>query len=147
MQKLNLPEYEFKIKQENSKTLIFDPVRKKYVVLTPEEWVRQNFMEYLKQEKQYPPSLMSVEKKVLVNGMAKRFDLLVYKRNGDPFLIAEFKSPMLKIGQDTFDQAVRYNMALNVDIILVSNGLSHYVCQVDYENKRYSFLNQVPEFK
>ena len=114
MYKLNLPEYNFRTKTENSKTLIFDSIRKKFVVLTPEEWVRQNFIQYLIQEKNYPQNLMAVEKQIKVNQQQRRFDLLIYQRNGNPHLIAEFKAPNVKITQNAFDQVVRYNMALRV---------------------------------
>jgi len=146
LQKLNLPECAFRIKSENGKRLIFDDIRKKFVVLTPEEWVRQHFIQFLNREKHYPGSLMAVEKKVNVNGHPRRFDLLIYRRDGQPLLIAEFKAPGVKISQDTFDQVVRYNMALQVEFVVVSNGLQHFACQIDYQNKSYSFLKEVPQF-
>ena len=123
MEKLNLPEYTFRTKIVEGKKLIFDSIRKKFVALTPEEWVRQNFIQYLIKEKKYPESLMAVEKQILVNGKQRRFDLLIYLRNGQPHLIAEFKAPNVKITQEAFDQVVRYNMALRVERIVVSNGL------------------------
>lgn len=146
MQKLNLPDYFFKTKTEKGKDFIFDIIRKKYVVLTPEEWVRQNFIQFLTDEKRYPKSLMAVEKKLVINQQPQRFDLLVYNRKGQPHLIAEFKSPSVKITQETFDQAVRYNMALKVKYILVSNGLQHFACEIDYKNNSYFFLKEIPEF-
>ncbi|HYQ59198.1 MAG TPA: type I restriction enzyme HsdR N-terminal domain-containing protein, partial [Draconibacterium sp.] len=111
MEKLNLPEYEYRTKIQDGKQLIFDTIRKKFVVLTPEEWVRQNFIEYLAETKKYPKLLMAVEKQIMVNRQQRRFDLLVYRKNGQPLLIAEFKAPKVKITQNTFDQVVRYNMA------------------------------------
>lgn len=146
MQKLNLPEYPFRIKAEGGKTLIFDSIRKKYVVLTPEEWVRQNFIQYLVAEKKFPETLMAVEKKLTVNNQTRRFDLLVYQRNGQPFLIAEFKAPNVKITQEAFDQAVRYNMALRVDFIVVSNGLQHFACAIDYKKNSFAYLPEIPFF-
>ena len=146
MQKLNLPEYNFRIKMEEDKTFIFDPIRKKFVVLTPEEWVRQNFIQYLKTEKKYPESLMSVEKQIMVNHNQRRFDLLIYLRNGQPHLIAEFKAPNVKITQDTFDQVVRYNMSLRVERVVVSNGLQHFACEIDYVKQSYSYLPEIPDF-
>lgn len=146
MQRLNLPEYNFRTKTENDKTLIFDGIRKKFVVLTPEEWVRQHFIEYLKKEKNYPETLMAVEKQIAVNGMQRRFDLLVYTRNGQPLLIAEFKAPEVKITQETFDQVVRYNMALKVEKIIVSNGLQHFACEIDYSKNSYAYLPEIPVF-
>jgi hypothetical protein len=146
MQKLNLPEYDFRIKTDDGKTLIFDAIRRKFVVLTPEEWVRQNFIEYLKTEKKYPENLMAVEKQVKINGLQRRFDLLIYTRNGQPFLIAEFKAPEVKITQEVFDQVVRYNMALKVARIIVSNGLQHFACEIDYTNNSFSYLLEVPGY-
>jgi hypothetical protein len=146
MQKLNLPEYPFRIKAEGGKTLIFDSIRKKCVVLTPEEWVRQNFIQYLVAEKKFPETLMAVEKKLTVNNQPRRFDLLAYQRNGQPFLIAEFKAPNVKITQEAFDQAVRYNMALRVDFIVVSKGLQHFACAIDYKKNSFAYLPEIPFF-
>ena len=146
MYKLNLPEYTFRTKTENTKTLIFDSIRKKFVVLTPEEWVRQNFIQYLIKEKNYPQNFMAVEKQIKVNRLQRRFDLLVYQRNGTPHLIAEFKAPNVKITQDAFDQVVRYNMALRVERVVVSNGMQHFACEIDYEKNSYSFLKEIPAF-
>ncbi len=144
MQKLNLPVYNARMKEEEGKSFIFDIIRKKYVVLTPEEWVRQNFIHYLIHEKKYSGSLMAVEKRVVVNGQPQRFDLLIYSRNGQPHLIAEFKAPSQKISQNAFDQAVRYNMALKVNFIIISNGLQHFICQIDYSKNSYTFLKDIP---
>lgn len=146
MLKLNLPEYDFRIKTEDGKTFIFDAIRKRYVVLTPEEWVRQNFIQYLKTEKKYPETLMAVEKKVMVNQNQRRFDLLIYSRNGQPNLIAEFKGPGVKITQETFDQVVRYNMSLRVEKVVVSNGLQHFACEIDYTKNSYQYLPEIPEY-
>lgn len=146
MEKLNLPEYNFRIKTENGKQLIFDGIRKKFVALTPEEWVRQNFVQFLKQEKHFPESLMAVEKQIMVNSNPRRFDLLVYSRKGQPHLIAEFKAPNVKITQETFDQVVRYNMALRVERVVVSNGMQHFACEIDYSTNSYSFLREIPKF-
>lgn len=145
-QKLNLPEYTFRKKTEEGKEFIFDSIRKKFVVLTPEEWVRQNFIQYLKIEKKYPETLMAVEKQIMVNGKQRRFDLLVYLRNGQPHLIVEFKAPNVKITQDAFDQVVRYNMALKVEKVVVSNGLQHFACEIDYVKNGFKYLQEIPEF-
>ncbi len=146
MKALNLPAYEFRIKTEESKTYIFDSVRRRFVLLTPEEWVRQNFMQYLAMEKKYPESLMAVEKQIKVNEKLFRFDLLIFNKQGKPLLIAEFKAPEVKITQNAFDQVVRYNMALKVERVIVSNGMQHYVCEIDYSTNSYKFLKEVPEF-
>lgn len=144
MQQLNLPEYHFNIKTEGGKKYIFDFIRKKYILLTPEEWVRQNFIRYLVEEKNYPATRMAVEKKVTVNGKLFRFDLVVYNRNGSPHLIAEFKAPGVKVAQSSFDQVVRYNMALKVERVIVSNGLQHFACEIDYQTNSYSYLHEIP---
>ncbi|NQU55381.1 MAG: type I restriction enzyme HsdR N-terminal domain-containing protein [Bacteroidetes bacterium] len=146
MQKLNLPEYTFRTKSAGGKQLIFDSIRKKFVVLTPEEWVRQNFIKYLKLEKKYPETLMAVEKQIMVNQKQRRFDLLIYLRNGQPHLIAEFKAPGVKITQDAFDQVVRYNMSLRVQKVVVSNGLQHFACEIDYVKNSFVYLPEIPEF-
>lgn len=146
MEKLNLPAYTFRIRTEDRKRLIFDSIRKKYVVLSPEEWVRQNFIQYLIQEKKYRESLMAVEKQIMVNGKQRRFDLLIYAKDGQPLLIAEFKAPNVKITQDAFDQVVRYNMALRVKRVVVSNGLQHFACDINYSSNSYSFLPEIPGY-
>ena len=146
MQKLNLPEYSFKIKTREGKSFIFDPLRKKYVRLTPEEWVRQNFVQFLIVEKKYSTSLMAVEAGVKVNNNPQRADLVVYDRTGNSVLVAEFKAPEVKISQQTFDQIVRYNMQLKVLFLIVSNGLEHFCCRINYTDNSYSFLTEIPDF-
>lgn len=146
MQQLNLPFYDFKITERGKRNYIFDRVRKRYVLLTPEEWVRQNFMLYLIREKNYPESLLAVERQLSLNDKLFRFDLVAYKRSGNPLLIAEFKAPDVKISQKAFDQVVRYNMALKVERVVVSNGIQHFACEIDYVNNSYKFLKEVPEF-
>jgi len=146
MQKLNLPTYNFRLNENQGKNYIFDVIRKKFILLTPEEWVRQNFIQYLVHEKNYSQSLMAVEKKVTVNDKIFRFDLLIHDRKGKPGLIAEFKAPEVRIDQKSFDQVVRYNMALRVKHVVVSNGLKHFACEIDYDNNSYEFLKDIPEF-
>lgn len=146
MQQLNLPNYEFRYSTKNNRNYIFDQVRKRFVLLTPEEWVRQNFIRYLVNEKKYPESLMAVEKQLYMYDKLFRFDLVVYRRTGKPLLIAEFKAPGVKISQAAFDQVVRYNMSLKVERVVVSNGLQHYVCEINYDTSEYRFLQEVPDF-
>lgn|SRR5690554_4657095 len=146
MQQLNLPPYEHRIIQKENKDFIFDTIRKRYIVLTPEEWVRQNFIQYLNKEKKYPAALMAVEKQLVVNTNLFRFDLVVYRRNGIPLLIAEFKAPGVKISQAAFDQAVRYNMALKVEHVVISNGLQHFSCEINYIENSYKYLKEIPEY-
>jgi hypothetical protein len=147
MQKLNLPDYKFKLKSNENKTLIFDNLRKKYMVLTPEEWVRQHFVQFLIEEKNYPPSLIAIEKQVLVNNLKKRSDILVFNKEGNPDIIVECKAPKIKITQTTFDQIARYNSTLNANFLVVTNGLNHFYCKMDFENETYVFLKEIPDYK
>ncbi len=146
MQKLNLPSYNFKLKSNENKTLIFDNFRKKYVVLTPEEWVRQHFLNYLTDYKQYPKSLISVEKQLTVNNLKKRTDILVFNKEGNPEIIVECKAPSIKINQLTFDQIARYNLKLNAKYLVVTNGLQHFYSIVDQKNETYLFLKDLPDY-
>jgi len=147
VQKLNLPDYEYNIKEQNGVTLIFDVFRKKYVVLSPEEWVRQNFLMYLVGEKNFPKSLISVEAGLKVYKRSKRTDIVVYDKQGTPLLIVECKAPEIKINQNVFDQIIRYNIALKVKYLIVTNGLEHFCCLLDYKNNSYNFLEEIPEYK
>lgn len=145
---LNLPAIKLKTRiSKTGKTEVFDSFRKKYVVLTPEEWVRQHFLLYLVNIKGYPISLIAVEKGLKVNQMQKRFDAVVYDNNKKPVVLVEFKSPQVKPDQNVFDQVSRYNLAIKVNYLIVSNGLNHYCCRMDYENNKYQFLKEVPGFK
>ncbi len=146
MQKLNLPEYSFRIKTINNKEYIFDSLRRKFVRLTPEEWVRQNFMQFLVVEKHYSPSLIVIEALVKVNSNPQRADLIVFDRMGNPALVAEFKAPEVLVTQQTFDQIARYNMQLKVNFLIVSNGLVHYCCRINHTEKTYTFLPEIPDF-
>jgi hypothetical protein len=146
MQDLNLPKYSLKFKNQEGKTFIFDPIRKKYLVNTPEEWVRQNFIQFLVQEKGYPASLMAVEMGIDVLNTKKRCDIVLYNTMGKPHIIVECKAPSIKIAQDTFDQIARYNLTLKTEFLIVTNGLQHYVCVMDHENKCYHFLKEIPNY-
>ncbi len=146
MQVLNLPTYSFKLKQQGNRTQIFDAIRKKYVVLTPEEWVRQNFLQYLIQEKKFPASLIAVEAGLKYNQLQKRMDVLVYDKSGNPFLMVECKAPEVKITQDVFDQIARYNMVFKVKYLVLTNGLNHFCCEMDYSSNTYSYLEIIPNF-
>ena len=146
MQKLNFPSYNFRFKSSENKSLIFDEVRKKFVVLTPEEWVRQHAVRHLLLEKKYPASHLSVEKQLKLHDTIKRYDIVVYNRDGSMQLVVECKAPAIQISQATFDQIARYNLALNANFLMVTNGLSHYFCQMDLENERYIFLNEIPAY-
>jgi hypothetical protein len=145
--KLNLPTYQFKIRPNTSgKDEIFDEFRMKFITLTPEEWVRQNFMRYLKEEKEYPPSLIAIEKGIVVNKMKKRFDAVIHNREGKPIMLVEFKSPDVIVSQKVMEQISRYNLTLNVNYLIISNGLTHYCCYIDKKTDNISFLKDIPEF-
>lgn len=144
MHQLNLPEYQLNIKKNKDGFLILDPLRKRWVALTPEEWVRQNFVRYLIEEKDFPAALMSNEISITQNGIKRRCDTVVADCRGDVLVIVEYKAPSIPISQKTFDQIVRYNMVLMAKYLMVSNGMSHYCCKIDYDNKTYSFLEEIP---
>lgn len=146
MQSLNLPTFKFKIKNTKNKYAIFDIIRKKYVSLTPEEWVRQHIIHYLIEEKNYPISLIAIEKKITINNLTKRTDILVYNTRGLPDIIVECKAPSIKISQSTFDQISRYNLNLNANYLMVSNGLNHYYCKTDLKKEQLIFLNDIPNY-
>ncbi len=146
MQKLNFPKYNFRFKNNENKTLIFDIIRKKFVILTPEEWVRQHTLHFLITEKKYPVSYINVEKQLLLNDSVKRYDIVTFKNDGDVEIIIECKAPSIAINQVTFDQIARYNLALNSNLLMVTNGLTHYFCKMDIKNKRYLFLRDLPKY-
>lgn len=146
MQQLNLPVYQFNIKKKDDGFIILDLLRKRWVTLTPEEWVRQNFVRYLIQEKSFPASLMNNEISITQNGIKRRCDTLVADMQGNALVIVEYKSPTIAISQKTFDQIVRYNMVLHAKYLIVSNGMSHYCCKIDYDNNSYSFLKEIPSY-
>jgi hypothetical protein len=146
MEILNLPPYQFRLKKESSKMMIFDEIRRKFVVLTPEEWVRQNFVMYLRLHLGYPAQLMAIEMAVNVNGLRQRADVVVYNRKGAPSVIIECKATYVTITNEVFAQAARYNMNLKVNYLILSNGLKHYCAKLDYENNSYQILNEIPNF-
>ncbi|MDR9397964.1 type I restriction enzyme HsdR N-terminal domain-containing protein [Salibacter sp.] len=147
MQKLNFPEYEFSIRNVAKKTQIFDQTRKRYYVLTPEEWVRQHLVEYLVHELGFPRSLLEIEKSLTLNKMHKRADLLVRDKSGNPILLAECKAPDVKVTQKTFDQAGRYNMVFRVPYLLITNGVQHFCAQIDFNRNSYKFLREIPSYE
>lgn len=146
MQKLNFPDYGFRFKSSENKVAIFDDIRKKFIALTPEEWVRQHVVRYLTEDRKFPRSLVNVEKLLLLNGLPKRYDIVVFRPNGSIILLVECKAPHVPISQATFDQIARYNMTLKADYLMVTNGLSHYYCNMDFENGRYRFLPEIPSY-
>lgn len=146
MYRLNLPSYETKFQEKGGKRLIFDFLRRKYVALTPEEWVRQHFTHYLVEQKGYPRGLMANEMELRLGEKRLRCDTLLYNRNLQPQMIIEYKAPTIQLQQRVFDQITAYNMLLHVDYLVVSNGLQHYCCRMDYEHHSYAFLRDIPHY-
>ncbi len=147
MQPLNLPPFEANIKKQNGMVKILDILRQKFVVLTPEEWVRQHFVHFLIEQKGYSKTLMANEVAVTLNGMSRRCDTVVYRQEGmRPLMIVEYKRPDVEITQRVFEQICRYNMVLEVEWLVVSNGLKHYCCQVDIKNGGYAFMKDIPSY-
>ena len=147
MFELNLPPFDVKISSEAGKKRIFDFIRRRYVALTPEEWVRQHFVHFLATTKGYPPALMANEVQLKLNGMSRRCDTVVYDRALTPRVIVEYKAPSVEITQKVFDQISRYNRVLHVDYLIVSNGLTHDCCRIDYDTQGYSFLPDIPSYE
>jgi len=146
MQQLNFPTYNFRFKNSENKVAIFDEIRKKFVILTPEEWVRQHVLHFLLLDKKYPKSFTNVEKLLKVNGLTKRYDAVVFNNDGSIFLLVECKAPEVKINQNTFDQIARYNLTMKAEYLMVTNGHNHYFCQMDFENEKYNFLKDLPNY-
>lgn len=146
MQVLNLPAYDFRVKSSENKVRIFDIIRKKFVVLTPEEWVRQHVLHWLIYHKKYPVSLINVEKQLKINKLRKRYDLVVYNPDGTIELLVECKSYSSKITQEAFDQVARYNLQVQSNFLMVTNGMEHYYCKMEAAKEKYIFLEQIPDF-
>ena len=144
---LNLPPYSFRVKQQNARKLIFDSFRKRWVVLTPEEWVRQNFARYLTEIKHFPASLVAIERTLRFNQHDFRSDILLFSKSGDPLVVVECKAPEVKISQQVFDQIARYNLELRVNYLIVTNGLTHFCCRFDQSKLLYTFLSEIPDYQ
>tara|TARA_B110000977_G_scaffold71819_1_gene97346 strand:- start:1419 stop:1865 length:447 start_codon:yes stop_codon:yes gene_type:complete len=147
MEQLNFPNYAFTFKNRENKTYIVDLIRKKNLLLTPEEWVRQHCLHFLISELGYPKSLINVEKQIKINGQLKRYDIVVYSSQGDVHILVECKAPSIAISQNTFDQIAQYNMTLNSSFLMLSNGKEHYFCLMDFEKKSYKFIKELPKYK
>ena len=143
---LNLPAFDARITQRNGKNVIFDVIRRRYVALTPEEWVRQHFTHFLLKEKGYPQGLLANEVQINLNGTRKRCDTVLYNRDLTARMIVEYKAPTVEITQAVFDQITRYNMVLKVDYLIVSNGLQHYCCKIDYNSGAIDFHKEIPSY-
>jgi len=144
---LNLPQYSFRIREQTGKRVIFDTFRHRWVSLTPEEWVRQNFARYLTQEKHFPSTLIAVEWSIRINQNDFRSDIVLFSKSGLPLVVVECKAPEVKITQQVFDQIARYNLDLRVSYLIVTNGLIHYCCRFDQSQLSYTFLSDIPDFR
>jgi hypothetical protein len=143
---LNLPQYQFRLKSKEEKIYIFDAFRKKDIVLTPEEWVRQNFLEFLVQHKNYPRSWIAVEKEININGLKRRYDALVFNPEGHVQVLVEFKAPHVKITEEVFKQIAAYNFKLEAPFLIVSNGLNHYSAEINFKEQSHTFLKDIPNY-
>jgi hypothetical protein len=146
LKQLNLPGYSFRIIEDEGFKKIFDPIRKKFVKLTPEEWVRQNFITFLVRILGYPVGLIAVEKAFRWNRLSRRTDILVHNRKGTPLIVVECKAPDVKISSDVFDQIFTYNMKLQVPVLVVTNGITHFACRVEEEPGKYHFIDSLPSY-
>lgn len=146
MYPLNLPKFDVKVRKSKIGLEIFDSLRQKFLILTPEEWVRQHFVNYLISEKNYPKSLLANEAPIKLNSLTRRCDTIVYNNKLEPVAICEYKNPQINITQEVFDQIIRYNIVLRVNYLIVSNGINHYCCKIDYENMNYEFLKDIPHY-
>jgi len=147
MQPLNYPSYPFRFKNRENKIYIFDVIRKKFVILQPEEWVRQHVVQNLISEKNYPQAHINVEKQLLINNLKKRYDVVVFNPDGSIEVLVECKSPDIKITQQVFDQIARYNLQLKANYLVVTNGINHFFCKMDFEKEQYSFLKDIPSYQ
>ncbi|MDR1555601.1 MAG: type I restriction enzyme HsdR N-terminal domain-containing protein [Tannerellaceae bacterium] len=143
---LNLPAFDIKVREKDGRRLIFDPLRRRYVALTPEEWVRQHFVNYLITEKHYPEDLLGNEISLRYHAVIRRCDTIVYNRFLAPLMIIEYKSPYVAVKRAVFDQISRYNASLRVRFLTVSNGIQHFCCRIDYETQTYTFLESLPAY-
>ena len=143
---LNFPQFSLKIKEDQNQRFIYDEVRKKYLVLTPEEWVRQHVIHYIIKEKGYPKSLIKLEGGLKLNSLSKRTDVVVYNNEGGKILLIECKEPSVKITQKTFDQIARYNIVHKIPLLFVSNGMEHFTCKIDFTEQNYTFVENLPHF-
>ena len=146
MLSLNLPPFEVKMQKRDGKNWIFDSLRKKFIALTPEEWVRQHFIHFLTDYKGYPKGLLANEVQLNLNNTKKRCDTVLFKKDLSARMIIEYKAPHIEITQTDFDQITRYNMVLKVEYLIVSNGIRHYCCRIDYNTMQYTFLPDIPAY-
>jgi len=147
LQPLELPPYPFKINDKDGQLTLFDELRKKQIVITPEEWVRQHFVQYLINQKNYPKTLIKLEGGLKLNGMAKRSDIVVFNPAGEKILMVECKAPSVAIDQKVFDQVARYNITHKIALLAVTNGLQHYYCRINFKDNSYKFIEELPNYR
>ncbi|MES2808900.1 MAG: type I restriction enzyme HsdR N-terminal domain-containing protein [Bacteroidota bacterium] len=147
LQPLNLPPYPFKITDEGGVLSLFDEIRKRNIIITPEEWVRQHFVQYLIGHKNYPKSLLKLEGGHKLHGKQKRSDILAFNTVGDKILMVECKAPGVVINQKVFDQVARYNIVHKIGLLAVTNGLQHFYCRINFEQKNYQFIEELPDYQ
>ena len=143
---LNLPSYSFRVREQTGKKQIFDGFRRKWIILTPEEWVRQNFARYLTEIKHFPSTLVALERSLRINQQDFRTDIVLFSKSGNPLVVVECKAPEVKITQQVFDQIARYNLGLRVSYLIVTNGLAHYCCRFNQDQQNYTFLAEIPDY-
>ena len=147
MLELSFPKYEFRLKKNDEKRFIFDEIRKKYIELTPEEWVRQNCIKFLIKEKKFKKNLISIEKKITLNKLIKRFDIIAHDNYGKPNLLVECKAPNIIINQKSFDQIIGYNKVIDAKYLMLTNGIIHYYCRINKIDGKIDFLKEIPNYK
>ncbi len=147
LQALNLPPFPFQIKKKESGLYLFDALRKKDILITPEEWVRQHFIQFLINQKKYPKAFFAIEKGLTLHERNKRTDIVVYNADTKPLLIVECKAPSVNIDQAVFEQIIRYNYVHQAKYLVLSNGLTHFCCAVDYETNQFNFISEIPEYQ
>ena len=147
MLELSFPKYEFTLKKNDEKRFIFDEIRKKYIELTPEEWVRQNCIKFLIKEKKFKKHLISIEKKITLNKLIKRFDIIAHDNYGKPNLLVECKAPNIIINQKSFDQIITYNKVIDAKYLMLTNGIIHYYCRTNKIDGKINFLKEIPNYK
>ncbi|MDB4926164.1 type I restriction enzyme HsdR N-terminal domain-containing protein [Mucilaginibacter sp.] len=147
LQPLNLPPHPFKITDENGQLSLFDEIRKKNIIITPEEWVRQHFVQYLIKQKNYPKSLIKLEGGHKLHGKQKRSDIIAFNSAGEKILLVECKAPSIPIDQKVFDQVARYNIVHKIVLLAVTNGLQHYYCRINFEQQGYKFIEELPDYQ
>ncbi|KGF18425.1 hypothetical protein HMPREF1640_03865 [Prevotella sp. S7-1-8] len=144
---LNLPSFNIKLQGTRERPRVFDILRRRYVALTPEEWVRQNFIHYLIESLNYPATLLANEMRLQVGQKRLRADSVLFDTELKPRMIIEYKAPNIAITQKVFDQISAYNLMLHADYLIVSNGMRHYCCKMDYDNNRYLFMDHIPKYE